>query len=65
MESENLENRAKTMDEWLMQKKLTEAKKIAQLRELEEKEEIERQLREENNYKSYRDWLKKQMLRER
>lgn len=53
------------MDDWLMQKKLMEAKKIAQLRELEEKEEIQRQMREEINYKSYRDWLKKQMLKDK
>lgn len=33
-------HRTKTMDDWLMQKKMQEAKKIAQLRELEEKEEI-------------------------
>ena len=57
--------RAKTMDDWLMQKKLSEAQKIAQLRELEEKEQIERQMREEHNYKSYREWLKKQMLRDK
>jgi hypothetical protein len=33
-------HRTKTMDDWLMHKKMQEAKKIAQLRELEEKEEI-------------------------
>lgn len=53
------------MDDWLMQKKMQEAKKIAQLRELEEKEEIQKQMREEINYKNYREWLKKQMLREK
>ncbi len=35
------------------------------MRELEEKEAIQRQMREETNYKSYRDWLKKQMIREK
>jgi hypothetical protein len=32
---------------------------------LEEKEEISRQIRDEVNYTSYKNWLKKQMLRER
>lgn len=30
-----------------------------------EKESIEKQLREKNNYKSYKDWLKKNMLKEK
>jgi hypothetical protein len=32
----------KTMEDWLMQKRLNEANKYAKLRELEEKEEISR-----------------------
>ena len=32
----------KRMEDWLLQKKLDEAKKISKLRELEDREEIER-----------------------
>ena len=47
------------MEDWLLQKKLYEAQKYAQLRELEEKEEITRQMRSDINYGSYKEWLKK------
>jgi hypothetical protein len=55
----------KNMDEWLKQKRVNEAERYAKYRDLEEKEEISRQIREEVNYTSYKNWLKKQMLRER
>ncbi len=57
--------RMKNMDEWLKQKRLNEAERYAKYRDLEEKEEISRQIRDEVNYTSYKNWLKKQMLRER
>jgi hypothetical protein len=53
------------MEDWLMQKRLTEAQKLAQLADLEEKESLQKELRERENCKSYRDWLKKNMLREK
>lgn len=31
----------------------------------EERESIQNQMREKTNYKSYRDWLKKNMLKEK
>ena len=51
--------RMKNMEDWLMQKRMNEASKYAKLRELEEKEEISRQMREEYNYSTYKTWLKK------
>jgi hypothetical protein len=49
----------KVMEDWLMQKRLNEANKYAKFKELEEKEDISRQMREEINYSSYKTWLKK------
>ena len=48
-EREKYEDRIKAMDDWLMKKKLQEAEKIAHMRELDKREELDRQLREEQN----------------
>ena len=57
-EREKYEDRIKAMDDWLMHKKLEEAEKIAHMRELDRREEMERQLRDEHNTSSYREWMK-------
>ena len=57
-EREKYEDRIKAMDDWLMHKKLEEAEKIAHMRELDRREEMERQLRDEHNTTSYREWMK-------
>ena len=41
-EREKYEDRIKAMDDWLMKKKLDEAEKIAHMRELDRREELER-----------------------
>jgi len=33
--------------------------------DMQEKEQIEKDMKEKTNFKSYRDWLKKNMLREK
>ena len=48
-----------------MSKKLEEAEKIAHLRELDRREEMERQLRDEENTHSYRDWMRLQSAKKR
>ena len=48
-----------------MNKKLDEAERIANLRELERREEMERQLRDEQNTNSYRDWMRLQSAKKR
>ena len=57
--------RVKAMDEWLMRKKLEEAEKSAHLRELDKREEVERQLREELHTDSYKKWMRMQALKKR
>ncbi|CDW89305.1 UNKNOWN [Stylonychia lemnae] len=59
------EMKVKYMEDWLMQKKLSEAQKIAQLMDLQERESIQKQMRDKSNYKSYKEWLKKNMLKEK
>lgn len=41
-EREKYEDRIKAMDDWLMKKKLEEAEKIAHMRELDKREELDR-----------------------
>lgn len=53
------------MDEWLMQKKLEEAERSAHLRELDRREEMEKEMREENHIDSYKGWMKMQALKKR
>ena len=42
VERDKYENRCKAMDEWLMKKKIEEAEKIAHMRELDRREEVEK-----------------------
>lgn len=53
------------MDEWLMRKKLEEAERSAHLRELDKREEMERQMREELHTDSYKKWMKMQAMKNR
>ena len=52
------------MEDWLLQKKLSEAHKIAQLMDMQEREAKDQHLRERASVRSYRAWLKKNMARE-
>lgn len=44
------------MDDWLMEKKLDDARKHAQMREVDHQEDLERQAREAQNYESFAEW---------
>ena len=46
-ERDKYENRTKVMDDWLMQKKIDEAEKIAHMRDLDRREEMERMMVDE------------------
>lgn len=46
------------MDDWLMQKKIEEAEKIAHMRDMERLEEAERQLLNERQTNSYKEWMR-------
>ena len=48
-----------------MKKKLDEAEKIAHMRELDRREELERQMRDEQNTQTYRDWMRVQSAKKR
>ena len=47
------------MDSWLMRKKLEEAKRVASLRDVQAKEDNERELRKESKIKSFADWRRR------
>ena len=64
-EREKYERRCKAMDDWLMQKKIDEAEKIAHLRELDRREEVEKQMREERQTNSYKEWMRLQTLKKK
>lgn len=64
-ERDKYEKRCKAMDNWLMQKKIEEAHKVANLRELERREEIEKQLRDEKKTNSYKEWMRLQSMKQR
>jgi len=64
-EREKYENRIKAMDDWLMGKKLEEAERVAHMRELDRREELEKQMRDERNTNSYRDWMKIQSAKKK
>ena len=57
-EREKYEKRCKAMDDWLMQRKIDEAEKIANLRELERREEAESQMANEKQTNSYKEWMR-------
>ena len=58
VERDKYENRCKAMDEWLMKKKIEEAEKIAHMRELDRREEVEKQMRDERQTNSYKEWMR-------
>ena len=57
-ERDQYENRTKAMNDWLMQKKIDEAEKIAHMRELDRREEMQKQLIEERHTNSYKEWMR-------
>ena len=64
-EREKYENRCKAMDDWLMQKKIDEAEKIAHMRERDRREEMEKQMRDERQTSSYKEWMRLQTLKKK
>ena len=64
-EREKYEQRCKAMDAWLMTKKIEEAEKVAHMRELDRREEAEKQMRDEKQTSSYKDWMRLQMLKKK
>lgn len=61
-EKAKFECRVSAMDQWLMKKKLEEAKRVASLRDVQAREENERELRKESKIKSFADWQRRQGL---
>lgn len=57
-ERQKYEQRCKAMDDWLMQKKIEEAEKVAHMRELDRREEMEKQMRDERQTNSYKEWMR-------
>ena len=53
------------MDDWLMRKKIDEAEKIAHMREMDRREELEKQMREERQTSSYKEWMRLQTLKKK
>lgn len=53
------------MDDWLMQKKIDEAEKIAHMREMDRREEMEKQMRDERQTGSYKEWMRLQTLKKK
>jgi len=64
-ERDQYENRTKAMNDWLMQKKIDEAEKIAHMRELDRREEMQKQLIEERHTNSYKEWMRLQSLKKK
>lgn len=64
-ERDKYEKRTKAMDDWLMQKKIEEAEKVANMREMDRREEMEKQMREENQTNSYKEWMRLQALKKK
>ena len=53
------------MDDWLMQKKIDEAEKIAHMRELDRREDVEKQMVNERRTSSYKDWMRLQTMKKK
>jgi hypothetical protein len=53
------------MNDWLMQKKIDEAEKVAHMRELDRREEMQKQLIEERHTNSYKEWMRLQTLKKK
>lgn len=64
-EREKYEKRTKAMDDWLMQRKINEAEKIAHLRDLDRREEDQKQMQEEREFGSYKEWMRMQNMQKR
>ena len=64
-EREKYESRCKAMDDWLMQKKIDEAEKIAHMRELDRREEVEKQMVNERRTNSYKEWMRLQTMKKK
>jgi len=64
-ERDNYEKRCKAMDDWLMQKKIEEAEKIAHMRDMDRREEAEKQLLNERQTNSYKDWMRLQAMKKK
>ena len=64
-EREKYEQRCKAMDDWLMQKKIDEAEKIAHMRELDRREDVEKQMVNERRTSSYKDWMQLQTMKKK
>lgn len=58
LEREKFEKRTKAMDDWLMNKKIEEAEKVASMREMDRREDMEKHLREERQTSSYKEWMR-------
>ena len=48
-----------------MRKKIDEAEKIAHMREMDRREELEKQMREERQTSSYKEWMRLQTLKKK
>lgn len=59
-EKQKFEERVAAMDQWLQQKRLDEAKQVASLRDVHQREEAQRELCAESKIKSFSDWQKRQ-----
>lgn len=64
-ERDKYEKRTKAMDDWLMQKKIEEAEKVANMREIDRRDEMEKQMREEHQTNSYKEWMRLQALKKK
>jgi hypothetical protein len=53
------------MEDWLKEKKMVEAQKIAQLKSTLKNDNFDRTLKEDMNYRGYKEWLRNQMLKEK
>ena len=53
------------MDDWLMQRKIKEAEHMAHLRDLENREEREKELANERHPTSYKEWMRLQTMKKR
>jgi len=53
------------MDDWLMQKKIDEAEKIAHMRDLDRREENEKMMVNERRTNSYKEWMRLQTMKKK
>ena len=53
------------MEDWLREKRLAEAQKMAQLKNYDKNEQLDRMAKHEENAAGYKEWLKVQEMREK